>query len=82
MRSLIPPLIGRKTSKPASGYWRRQMQRRLRLTRYGRHWQVETVNSMLKRLLGSELRARSYWSQCREILLRALTLNAMILRRA
>ena len=43
-------------------------------------WQVETVNSMLKRLLGSALRARSYWSQCREILLRAITLNIMILR--
>jgi hypothetical protein len=36
---------------------------------------------MLKRHLGSALRARSYWSQGREIVLRALTLNVMILRR-
>jgi hypothetical protein len=36
---------------------------------------------MLKRLLGSALRARSYWSQCREILLRTITLNIAILRR-
>jgi hypothetical protein len=81
VRSLIPPRIGRPTSKPPSGYWRRQMKSRLHLTRYTQRWQVETVNSMLKRLLGSALRARQYWSQCREILLRAITLNIMILRR-
>lgn len=81
VRSLIPPLIGRPTKKPPSGYWRRQMKSRLHLTRYTQRWQVETVNSMLKRLLGSALRARSYWSQCREILLRAITLNLMILKR-
>ena len=50
-------------------------------SRYGQRWQVETVNSMLKRLLGSALRARNYHSQCRELRLRALTLNVMILRR-
>lgn len=81
VRSLIPPLIGRRTGKPPSGYWRRQMKARLHLTRYSQRWQAETVNSMLKRLLGAALRARSYWSQCREILLRAITLNIMILRR-
>ena len=60
-------------------YWRRQMKARLHLTRYGQRWQAETVNSMLKRLLGSALRARSYWSQYREMLLMAITLNVMIL---
>ena len=82
VRWLIPAKIGRKTTKSASGYRRRQMQRRLHLTRYSQRWQVETVNSMPKRLLGSALRARSYWSQCREILLRTITLNVMILRRS
>jgi Transposase DDE domain len=81
VRLLIPAKIGRQTSKPASGHWRRQMQRRLHLTRYTQRWQIETVHSMLKRLMGSALRARRYWSQCREILLRAITLNVMILRR-
>jgi hypothetical protein len=81
VRTLIPPLIGRRTTKPPSGYWRRQMARRLHLTRYSQRWQVETVNSMLKRLMGSALRARHYWSQCRETALRAITLNVMILRR-
>lgn len=81
VRTLIPPLIGRPTSKPPSGYWRRTMLRVLPRSRYGQRWQSETVNSMLKRLIGSALRARSYWSQCRELVLRALTLNVMILRR-
>jgi Transposase DDE domain len=81
VRTLIPPLIGRPTTKPPSGYWRRTMLRVLPRSRYGQRWQSETVNSMLKRLLGSALRARSYWSQCRETVLRALTLNVMILRR-
>ena len=46
---------------------------------YGQRWQVETVNSMIKRLLDSALTARTYWSQCREISLKAITLNVMIL---
>ena len=81
VRALIPASIGRPTNKPPTGYWRRQMRSRLHLTRYTQRWQVETVHSMLKRLLGSALRARNYWTQCREIFLRILTLNVMILRR-
>ena len=34
---------------------------------------------MIKRLQGSALRARSYWSRCREMLLRVLTHNILIL---
>jgi hypothetical protein len=79
VRTLIPPLAGRPTEKLPSGYWRRKMAACLRHSRYGQRWQVETVMSMLKRLLGAALRARRYWSQCREILLRSLTLNIMIL---
>jgi hypothetical protein len=40
----------------------------------------ETVNSMIKRLLDAALRARKYWSQHREMVLRVLTHNMMILR--
>jgi hypothetical protein len=36
---------------------------------------------MVKRRLGSALRARSYWSQCREIILRVITHNVMIVVR-
>jgi Transposase DDE domain len=81
VRTLIPPLIGRPTNKPPAGYWRRTMLSVLPRSRYTQRWQSETVNSMLKRLLGSALRARTYWSQSRETVLRALTLNIMILRR-
>ena len=79
VRTLIPPLAGRPTEKLPSGYWRRKMAACLRHSRYGQRWQVETVISMLKRLLGAALRARKYWTQCRETFLRALTLNIMIL---
>ncbi len=81
VRSMIPPKIGRPTSKPPTGRWRRQMAKRWDKERYGQRWQVETVNSMIKRLLSSALTARRYWSQCREIILRAITLNVMILYR-
>jgi len=60
VRSFIPALIGRGTTKLPRGCWRRQMRGRLHLTRYSQRCQVETVHSMLKRLLGSALRARSY----------------------
>ncbi len=35
--------------------------------------------SMIKRNLGSALKAKSYWSQCREIGLMVLTHNIMII---
>ena len=57
------------------------MKQRFDRKRYGQRWQVETVNSMVKRRLGSALRARGYWSQCREIILRAITHNVMIVIR-
>jgi hypothetical protein len=41
---------------------------------------VETVNSMIKRRLGSALRARVEQNQFREITLRAITHNIMIVR--
>ncbi|MDP6634131.1 MAG: hypothetical protein QGG42_04495, partial [Phycisphaerae bacterium] len=35
--------------------------------------------SMIKRNLGSALNGRSYWSQCRELMLLAITHNIMII---
>lgn len=81
IRAIIPPTRGRPTNKPLRGYWRNRMQRRFPKRAYGQRWQVETVNSMIKRMLGAALRARTYWSQSREIVLRVLTLNLMILKR-
>lgn len=78
IRSIIPNRVGRPTTKLPSGKYRKIMATRFNKKLYGQRWQVETVNSMLKRLLGSFLRARSYWSQMREIMLRLFTFNAMI----
>ena len=80
MRTIIPPTRGRPTDKLPSGRWRRRMATHFNKQKYGQRWQVETVNSMLKRLLGSALRARKHWTKHREIILRAITHNIMILR--
>jgi hypothetical protein len=80
IRTIIPPERGRPSEKPPVGRWRRWMRQQFARfkAKYGQRWQAETVNSMIKRRLGSALRARSYWSQCREIILRVITHNVMI----
>lgn len=78
-RTLIPATRGRPTQKRLKGYWRQRMKTRFNTKKYGQRWQMETVNSMIKRSMGSALRARTYWSQSREITLRVLTHNIMIL---
>ncbi len=55
------------------------MKYHLKQSRYGQRWQAETVVSMIKRLLGSTLRARTYWSRFPQMLLRAITHNILIL---
>ena len=83
IRTLIPPTRGRPSEKPPAGRWRRRMRAAMRRfkAKYGQRWQTEAVNSMIKRRLGSALRARGYWSQCREIILRVITHNVMIVVR-
>lgn len=77
--SLIPAKVGRPTSKPPSGRWRRWMAGHLHETDYGQRWQVETVFSMIKRNLGESVNAITYWSQSRAMRLLAITHNIMIL---
>ena len=79
--TVIPAERGRPSEKPPAGKWRRRMRRGLAKEKYGQRWQTETVNSMVKRRLGSALRTRGYWSQCREIILRVITHNVMIVAR-
>jgi Transposase DDE domain len=81
VRSFIPATAGRPTDKPPTGRYRRQMKRRLNKDygRYGQRWQVEAVISMIKRRLGSVVHARTYWSQCRELMLLAVTHNIMLI---
>jgi Transposase DDE domain len=79
IRSMIPPTRGRPTEKPARGHYRRLMQTRFDLAAYRDRVQVETVISMLKRRLEAFVRGRSAWSQRRELRLKVLTHNVMIL---
>jgi len=82
LRSLIPATIGRPSTSPPLGHYRRLMRRWFKPGRqkkqYGQRWQVETVNSMIKRNLGSACRSRSARGRKKDILLRALTHNLMI----
>ena len=80
IKSIIPNRVGRPTLKLPSGKYRRLMALRFDKKRYGQRWMVETLNSMLKKRLGSFLRARTYWSQMREIMLRLFTFNVLLLR--
>ena len=79
IQSLIPPLHGRPSEGEPTGRYRRQMKRHLHESRYGQRWQVETVNSMIKRLSGEVVNARTYWRRCRLLLLKTLTHNISIL---
>lgn len=83
IRALIPARRGRPGTPVITGHYRRLMQRCLSKGRdkafYGQRWQVETVNSMVKRNLGSACRARSGRGRKKELLLRAVTHNLMIL---
>lgn len=82
IRSTIPPEGGRPpkdaNALPSDKY-RRLMKTRFNVKAYRKRPQVETVFSMLKRNLGAALRGRSYWSRCRDMLLRVVTHNIMLI---
>ncbi len=80
IRTIIRNRVGRPTTKLPTGKYRRLMATRFNKVLYGQRWQVETVNSIIKRRLGSFLRARTHWSQMREIMLRLFTYNVLVVR--
>lgn len=69
-------------SRQPQGRYRRQMSTQFNKKIYNNRWQVESLFSRHKRLLGSALRNRMDASRERECLLRTLTHNLMIIRRA
>lgn len=81
VRTIIPAKRGRPGAKPARGRYRRLMQTRFDTDAYRERCQVETVFSMIKRRQESFLRTRTYWSQRRDLRLKVLTHNIMILKR-
>ena len=82
VRTVIPPDIGRPSDKPPATRFRRLMRQRFDReadkATYGQRWQIETVNSMVKRNLGSALRARTEGRREREMLLKAVVHNVML----
>lgn len=82
IRSLIPATCGRPGADGPTGHYRRLMRRRLKSGPdkkcYGQRWQAETVNSMIKRNLGSACRARTATGRKKDMLLRVVTHNLMI----
>jgi len=81
IESIIPPKSGRpsKFRLPCKGKYRELMRNDFDEETYGQRWQVETVFSMIKRNFGTAVRARNYWSQCREMMLMVLTHNLAVI---
>ena len=81
IESIIPPKAGRpsKFGLPFSGKYRELMRNDFNKEIYGQRWQVETVFSMIKRNFGVAVRARNYWSQCREMMLMVLAHNLAVI---
>lgn len=57
------------------------MKRHLKHSKYSQRWQVETVNSMIKRLSGEVVNARTFGRRRKLLLLKTLTHNIRILKR-
>lgn len=81
IKSIIPPKHGRPqlSPKPCKGKYREQMRTHFARKTYGQRWQVETVMSMIKRNQGDTVYARTYWAQCRDMMLMVLTHNIAII---
>lgn len=80
VRSFIPATAGRPTAKLPTGRHRRRMKQRLNKEygSYGQRSQAECGFSMFKRRLGATVNGRTYQSQCRDLLLMAITYNIML----
>jgi len=62
--------------------YRRKLLRNFPKKTYGQRWQIEAAFSMLKRRLGSALASRRPFALNREVLLRVITHNLMIIKHA
>ena len=82
VRSIIPAKIGRPSSAAPSGRFRRLMKQRFARKAdkraYGQRSQSETVNSMMKRNLGEDLRPVRTRRRKQEMLLRSIVHNLML----
>jgi hypothetical protein len=83
VKSTVIPINPRGTenSRPKTRY-RRQMYDRFPSRIYGRRWHVESTIAQHKRRLGSALQARTAMTRESECMMRIVTHDLMILRRA
>ena len=79
IKTTILPKAGRPTNKLPKTKYRREMKTDFDDETFGQRWQVETVFSMIKRNFGDVIRARKYWSQCREMMLLVITHNIAVI---
>ena len=83
VRSIIALGIGRPTAKLPSGRWRRHMAKRFKRKADQKHYaqrsQSETAHSMIKRNQSSSLRSRTPERQKKEMMLKVLVHNIMLL---
>jgi Transposase DDE domain len=79
IRSTVIPLNPRNAPGPPKGRYRRMMHDRFPSRKYRHRAQAESGFSRHKRRLGSALTARSELNQFKELLIRTLTHNVMIL---
>ena len=82
IKSIIPATNGRNKhiTTPPHGKYRRKMWQQLDTATYAQRSQIETVNSMFKRRLGSQIKSRLPENQQREARLKVITHNLMILK--
>ena len=83
VRSIIPPATGRPGAKPPTTRYRRLMRQRFdrgadAAAAYGQRWKAETTNSMIKRNLGSALRATTARRRSRQLPPRCIVHNIMV----
>ena len=86
VESIIPTTVrGKKRhdGRPRAirSRWRKRLKRWFPRKRYGQRWQIETMFSMVKRNLGSALKACKPYSLNREVILKLIVHNLMILKR-
>jgi hypothetical protein len=82
IKETVIALNKRRSRKWPRSPYRRLMKEHFPEKVYNQRWHVESAISQDKRILGSALRARSEQSRQRECLLRVLTHDLMIIRRA
>ncbi|MFQ6047988.1 MAG: transposase [Phycisphaerae bacterium] len=82
VRSTLIAVNKRTTRKWPRGRYRRPMKRRFPRRLYGHRWHIESAISQTKRRLGPALRSRTDSTRESECMLRILTHDLMILRRA